>query len=496
MFPVLARLLIRLLLASMAVAGVSATAAPPPPDLVLSEARPQVDVWPAARMLVDPGGTLDWQTALARWPEFAAPEGPQNNLGIQREPVWLAWTLRVADGDGQWVFDLDYPAFNEARLFLVVDGRVHTEFTVGSTLAYEARPMRSRTHAAPLSLTPGRSYQVLVRLKSDSAMVLPLTLSKLGHYHEREARRLVAQGLMFGMAAALLAYCVVNGLSLRNPLFALYGTMLVGSAAFFLDYSGLGQQFLWSQRSGMTAMVSPLSVLLAMAAGGPFVMRALETRLHSPWLHRGLVVLSSAAALLLAAGLAGLLTYRQAQVMATAIGPFVPLLAIPAAWRRARRGERIARYMLLGWGSYVVGAVTTACLLRGLLPGHFWAMHLFQWASLFEMLAWLQVLGLHTEGGAARRRTQRRCRARPLDHRRHRCPDRAAEPAQPGPGAGRRAAARRRGAGAGGVHDRPRRLQGRERPPGPRRRRPAAGGGRAAPETRDAAHRPGGPVGW
>ena len=54
-------------------------------------------------------------------------------------------------------------------------------------------------------------------------------------------------------------------------------------------------------------------------------------------------------------------------------------------------------YMVLGWGSYVAGAISMVCLLRGLVPANFWTLHLLQWASLLEMLAWLRVLGLHID---------------------------------------------------------------------------------------------------
>lgn len=397
--PILAvRVLLQLLLALGLPSAIAPSAhAAEPLVLSLRDSQPQREIWPAVRVLADPQAVLDWSSALAKWQEFAVPDVPEGNLGFQREPVWLAIAIDVLEGDGQWVFDLEYPPFNEAKLFLVSEGQLLSEVTVGSGLAYQARPMRTRTHAAQLTLRAGQSYQLLVRLHTSSAMVLPLTLSKPAAYHEREAMRLVTQGLMFGLTAALLAYSLFNGFSLRSNLFVLYSALLLGSTAFIADFSGLGQQFLWSERRGITAMISPLSALLALAAAGPFVMQALETRRLNVWLHRGLIMLSGFAAVLFVLGLLGILEYKQLQVVATIIGPLIPMLAVPAAWKRARNGEAIGYYMLLGWGTYVAGALATASLLRGLIPANFWTLHLFQWASLLEMLAWLRVLSLHIE---------------------------------------------------------------------------------------------------
>lgn len=97
---------------------------------------------------------------------------------------------------------------------------------------------------------------------------------------------------MLGVALALLVYSLAHWISLRNGLFGLYALLVLGSTAFFLDCYGVGQQHLWSQRTGLVAMMSPLSVMLAQSAGALFVARALNTRLHSPRIHRALMVLS------------------------------------------------------------------------------------------------------------------------------------------------------------------------------------------------------------
>jgi len=98
------------------------------------------------------------------------------------------------------------------------------------------------------------------------------------------------------------------------------------------------------------------------------------------------------------ASLAGVLDYRQTQILATALGPLPMLVAIPVAFTQARQGSRVAFSMLLGWLAYMGGALTLAALVRGWLPVDFWTQHVFQFASLVEMLAWMRVLGLRIAG--------------------------------------------------------------------------------------------------
>jgi diguanylate cyclase (GGDEF)-like protein len=167
---------------------------------------------------------------------------------------------------------------------------------------------------------------------------------------------------------------------------------------FFIAYFGIGQQHLWSGNAGALGKAAPLGVLAAMAGGSMFVAGALQTRLYSPWAYRGLMVLAGLAVAAFVASLAGLLDYRMTQRLATALGPLPMLLAIPAAWRQARTGDRAALFMLLGWLVYMGGALCLTALLRGYLPANFTTQHLFQFSTLVEMLLWTQVLGVRVAG--------------------------------------------------------------------------------------------------
>lgn len=375
------------------------------PGLVLDDAQAEVAAWPWLGLLVDAGQTLTLDQVRQRVADFHPPDGPEANLGPRREAIWLRLPLQVAGGDGQWVLDIAYPVLNQADVYLVSDGRLVLQRRLGSAQPFAQRPMPSRTHALALNLPPGPVHELYLRVLTQSVMVLPITLSKPDRFHARGDGQLLVQGLMNGVALALLVYSLAHWASLRNGLFGLYALMLLGTTTFFFDYTGLAQQYLLPERSGLAAMVSPLSVLLALAAGGQFVARSLSTRQHNPRIHQLLMALSGVSLLAFTVALLGGMSYRQTQLAATVLGPLVPLLSVPAAYGRARSGERAGLYMLIGWGAYVVGAVVMAGLLRGLLPANPVTLNLFQWGTLVEMLAWLRVLGLHIE--AVRRTAER-----------------------------------------------------------------------------------------
>ncbi|MDT7837605.1 diguanylate cyclase domain-containing protein [Aquabacterium sp. OR-4] len=368
------------------------------PALVLDDRRPDIAAWPAVRLLSDPEHRLSRDQALQRRPDFRPPGGPAGNLGVRRDTVWLLLPLQVAQGDGQWLLNIDYPPLNDLRVTLLRDGMPVLERQLGNLLPYAERPVRARPHALRLALEPGVRYELLLRVQTTSSMVLPISLVKPDAFQDHESSMQLQQGLLIGVAVALLLYSLSHWVSLREALFLYYAVLLVGVTTFFIAYFGIGQQHLWSEQSGALDKIAPQAILLALAGGGLFVAGALRTRERNPWTHRGLLAVAALSALGLVASLAGALDYRLTQATATLLGPLPMLIAIPAAYRLARSGDRGALFLLLGWSAYMAGALCIAGLLRGLLPVTYWTQHLFQLASVVEMVVWTRILALRIEG--------------------------------------------------------------------------------------------------
>jgi diguanylate cyclase (GGDEF)-like protein len=373
--------------------GLCATGAQAQGGLLLDASRARVDAWPALTALADPGGVWTLTDVLQRASDFAVPLVPEANFGQRREAMWLRLPLRVQGADGRWTLQIDYAPLNRVDVYLLSGGQLVQQALLGNAQPYADRPMHSRAHALSLDL-PAGEHVLYLRVQTRSSMLVPIALFRADAFLAQESLMQILQGLVTGIALGLLAYSLAHWLSLRDPLFGQYAVMLLGVATFFVSYFGIGQQYLWPDPGGLIDKIAPLAVLVALAAGSQFVAGALQIQHHSVWGQRGLQAVSLLALLALAASVAGLLDYRLTQLAATVLGPTPMLLAIPVAYRQARGGDRVGLFMLMGWTSYMVGVMTMAGLLRGLLPVNVWTQHAFQVASLLEMAAWMRVLGL------------------------------------------------------------------------------------------------------
>jgi len=365
--------------------------------LPLGAGARQVDAWPALRALADPLQRWTIDDVLQRAGDFSAPQVPQANFGVRREAMWLQLPLQTVGTDGHWILQIDYPPLNRVDVWQLSDGVLVAHQVLGSAQPFAERPLGSRAHALALNLPPGQRHMLYLRVLTTSAMLVPISLYRSDAFLAQESAMQLLHGLTLGLMAALLLYSMAHWLSLRDPLFLQYALMLLGVGGFFISHYGIGQQYLWHDNQGLFLKTAPLGILLALVAGTLFVRSALQGPEPGRWPYRLLGGVSALAATAMLASVCGLLDYRQTQLIATLLGPLPMLLAVSQAWRRVAQGDRIGRYMLLGWAIYTTGAVALAGLLRGLVPANFWTQHAFQFASMLEMAVWVRVLGVRIE---------------------------------------------------------------------------------------------------
>ena len=361
------------------------------------DGREAIALWPAVSVLADREGQLTPEQALAARAQFEPPGGTPGNLGRTDGVVWLHLALDVPGTEAaERVLEIDYPSLNQVDVYRVEGGRIVQHQRLGNALRLDERPLRARTHAAPLRLAPG-AQELLLRVHTQSSAVLPLTLRSHASFTEAESRVQLVQGVIAGLALCMLLYSLAHWVMLRAAVFLEYALMLAGNGLFVLAYFGIGAQYLWPGTPALSMQAAPMGVMVAVFFGARFIRSVLAMAGVSRLADRALHATGWLAAAGFALMLAGLLPYRAGQALATALGLVVMAVVLPVGFARARQGDRMARYMLAGWAFYTLGALTLAGLLRAYVEPTFWTQHVYPFSLILEMSAWMGVLGLRVQ---------------------------------------------------------------------------------------------------
>jgi diguanylate cyclase (GGDEF)-like protein len=355
--------------------------------------------WPVTRILEDTGGGLDARAAWHSLGLFEVPRTPYQNLGQRASAVWLHIPVAIgAHAPGNWVARLEYPLLNEVD-FVVFDrqGLVVHQSRTGSLTPFSQRPLQTRALSADLHLQPGQSYDVMVRIRTMTAVIVPLHFMPWSSVNELESRDQILFGILGGLMLFMLAYSLSRWISLRQPAFLAYAGVLSANGAFALALYGVGAQYLWPDSAWLATQVSAGSSLAVVAANLYFCLYALEVRQSWPRLATAVQIAAAVVLTLLAAFLLGVISYRQG-ALAASIGVVCHVaLFLPVVVMRWRRDDRAAPFMVAGWLSFAAGMLVITTLLRGLLPVNGWTLYGAQFGATGEMLCWLMVLGLRVE---------------------------------------------------------------------------------------------------
>jgi signal transduction histidine kinase/DNA-binding response OmpR family regulator/HPt (histidine-containing phosphotransfer) domain-containing protein len=393
-----ARLMAALLALWLALLAIPSSATPQPAPLLLRDSLGKVDAWPAVSVLADPEGKLTPEEALAASSRFEPPRLAYSTLGVDQHVVWMRIPVTLAaDSDGLWVLDIDFALLNRVDIFVGARGQVFRAGVTGNMQWLDPHARGVRAPAAALQLTPGAPHVLLVRIETIGPLILPTRLSKPGDFHVAALNEQMLQGLLLGLGLCLLIYSLAQWANLREKLFGKYALLVGGVTLYSADFFGIGSQYLWPGNPWMTAHAGGLTALMSSCGAYLFVQQALARpgmdRLFSRLMHTG-------ALLCVGAGVLFALDAMSMQTLVATIGSLgiMPmLLGLPGAFMRARRGDPVGIYFLVGWAVSFAASVVLTLVINGELAANFWTMHALEFGSTFDMLVFMRILGLRTK---------------------------------------------------------------------------------------------------
>jgi diguanylate cyclase len=392
-------------------AAASAAVAANPPDpgvaqttlgskpIELDDRIGEIEVWPVVQTWWDESGTADLTQAQskAREAAFASPKSSHQSLGMHAGAMWLRVPFSTgANTNGNWVLDVDYPLINRIDVHLTTDGQELLRATMGGRQPKDDRTVQARALNVGLVLKPNTAYELYLRVEHEGPMILPIRLAKPSPFLKRALAEQMLQGLLMGLGLSLLIYSFGQWITLGEPMFVKYALLISGSLLFSLHSFGVGAQYLWLGNGWMGQRAGGLAACMASAGSFLFVEQALAGKDLAPWMSKAMK--GGAMAMAVIGLLFGLevLTISQITNVVGVMGLLPAALGLPGALRKARRGESVGFYFLVGWAVYLISTAIVVEVIKGNIGANFWTLHSFQFGATLDMLIFMRVLGLQT----------------------------------------------------------------------------------------------------
>ncbi|MEP1217414.1 MAG: EAL domain-containing protein [Marinobacter sp.] len=307
------------------------------------------------------------------------------NLGFTEQSVWLRTSLDIPEPlSRQWYLVIPYPLLEEVDLHIV---RGNQRPAIYHTSRQETENSRTQTHSYQVALPLPRDLtgqvDLLLRARSATALQVPVELWPEDRLLLRFSMESLYWGAYFGVLGALVIYNLFLFLSLRDLAYGYYVLYIGSIGLLMLCISGAGSAWIWGGQPLLPRYALPVSTALASLSALMFARSFLKWQdISSRW-DRSMGI---------AAGLAGvLIVYTwidpiNGSMFAGLLGALVIVLLIAVGLAGLRAGVVIARYFVLAWTTFAIGASLYLLSVFDLLPVNLVTTHAVQVGSAAEVL--------------------------------------------------------------------------------------------------------------
>jgi signal transduction histidine kinase len=338
---------------------------------------------PALGVLEDREQRLTVEEVAASAGRFRPLGRGQLDAGFTRSAFWLRFELPAAVRQGERrILEAGTPIVDRIDLFVVAPDGAIASARSGDALAYRARAYLDRRPA--FVLTPSRDgpRTILLRVASESAMVVPVRLWDEAAF--RAAGEDGFYGAYFGFLAALLGYNLFLFVAVRERSYLWYCAFMGSTMLLQAQMTGFADRFLWPDTAGLANPVN----LGALAALLVFGLAFTRSYFRGVAIGRTLppLIVSAQVGLALIALAYPLLTYRVA--IQTTMGMALAVIALTiwaiAAGIRASFGP--SWFILASFAALVPGGIVHMARVLGLVEGSFLVGHALEVSTAAEAL--------------------------------------------------------------------------------------------------------------
>lgn len=341
--------------------------------VAVSASQSESQLGPHTEVLEDPQGRWTPATlpqASGAWQPRAT---PSLNFGFSKSIWWTRVTLRnTGTQQVERVLDLGSSLVDEADVYVLgPSGHERLHMASGDRRPFASRGEPVRTIATRLSLPPGETLTVLMRLAAHDGLheIITPTLWTPETFAEHMQTETLFFGLYYGVLVTMMLYNVFLFISTRQSTFGFYVAYIASFLAWGLVFRGYAFQYWWPNAPDFNNQVLPFIVSMVYLSLGLFLMRYMDTR-HSvsPRLHRIVATCTAANGIGILPAFLGL--YALSFVLNTLIGLSLIISLIATGHVLVYQGSRPARYFAGAFALLAMAALLYYLRVLGVVPAN------------------------------------------------------------------------------------------------------------------------------
>lgn len=318
----------------------------------------QLAVSKSARYYEDLTNSLTIDEIVNRVPNMPMVQSNMINFGFVDSAYWFALTLENDLQQSQnFLLEIGYPLLDHIDLYLLdpQTRKILEHFQTGDQFLFNERAIDHANFVFPLALAPTEKLNLLLKVKTSSAMQVPLTLWQPIAYQSATQSKSLFFGCVMGIIAIMALYNLFLFFSVRDTSYLYFSICLSGYIIFEAALTGIGYQVFWPTLTKWNEISVIVSANLALAALLMFSRNFLSLKSSLPNAYTWFTLLSAIGCVNVLLGI--VLPYRIMILVSLVYALIAPLAGYIAGIFLWRTGFKPARYYTVAFTAFIL-AVT------------------------------------------------------------------------------------------------------------------------------------------
>jgi signal transduction histidine kinase/CheY-like chemotaxis protein len=292
------------------------------------------------------------------------------NLGFVDKPVWIRFSLPIAQYNDTYYLEFDNDYLSEISLKVINKETLETVYqqTSSDKTPLSERALPFSQFVFPIDMPENQQLVAYVKVTSSFPMKLPITVWDQASFSDKNLQRIAANSLYFGAMLIMVLYNICLSVFTKDYRYINYVVFIVLLSAFIMVDQGLAAQYFWPQQPSISHDIYISLFALTTLASARFTSRYLSLKHNAPKLYRIMNVVSLAwlSIFLLSLATGNHIVLIMAFCLIIPGGSFLLYTGI-YMWRQ---GRPEASFYTIAWFTLVSVSLFYVISLSGLIPYH------------------------------------------------------------------------------------------------------------------------------
>ena len=309
------------------------------------------------------------------------------NFGFTKSVYWFKIDLNNLNPNQnkKWWVKIDYPLLESIDLYLIKNsGEILKYQRMGTSQPFASREVASHHFISELPLKNVVDSTLLLRVKTQSSMQLPLSIFPSEELLAEMERNNFFVGIYYGLFIIILLYNIVLFIYTRDLNYLRYILFLVSFVLWQLSFDGLGIKYIWGDSRWLIEHGSSALIAFTSFCALYFSRHFLNTPRYTPRIDKIILVMMGISLVMVAAS--SFLSYGKVIPVNALLASMMPILLLIAGLMVMRYEYQAARFYVAGWSSFLIATIIFAFNKFDLIPSFYGVNHVQQLGSAVEMI--------------------------------------------------------------------------------------------------------------